>query len=206
MKVVIIDDDKMISMSLKIILEETGKVEVIGTGKDGAEALALYENLRPDILLMDIRMEKTTGLEGARQVLEKYPQALVLFLTTFSDDEYIIQALHMGARGYLLKQDFESILPALYAVMSGQSVFGGSIISKIPTLMPKKKTVCYQQYGISDKEWELVELVADGLSNKEIASRLCLSEGTVRNYLSTILEKLELRDRTQLAVFYYQNQ
>lgn len=206
MKVVIIDDDKLISESLKIILEASGEVEVAAMGSDGEEAPMLYEVHRPDILLMDIRMKKVSGLDAAEQILKKDPQALILLLTTFADDEYIIKALHMGVKGYLLKQDFESILSALRTVKSGQSVFGGEISSRIPELISTKTAVSYQQYGISNKEWGIVELVAEGLSNKEIASRLFLSEGTVRNYLSAILEKLNLRDRTQLAVFYYREQ
>lgn len=205
MKIVIIDDDKMITTSLKIILEASPEISVSATGSDGEEALNLYETYQPDILLMDIRMIHMSGLDAAKQILEKHPDALILFLTTFSDDEYIIQALQLGAKGYLLKQDFENILPALKAVLSGQSVFGGEIVSKIPNLVNNKKTFDYESYGITKKEWELIELVADGLSNKEIAARLYLSEGTIRNYLSVILEKLDLRDRTQLAVFYYQN-
>jgi len=202
MNIVIIDDDKMITTSLKIILEASQEISVSATGSKGEEALKLYETYQPDILLMDIRMNYMSGLDAAKQILEKYPDALIVFLTTFSDDEYIIQALHLGAKGYLLKQDFENILPALKAVLSGQSVFGGEIVSKIPNLVNNKKTFDYESCGITEKEWELIGLVADGLSNKEIAARLYLSEGTIRNYLSVILEKLALRDRTQLAVFY----
>jgi len=202
MNIVIIDDDKMITTSLKIILEASQEISVSATGSKGEEALKLYKTHQPDILLMDIRMNHMSGLDAAKQILEKYPDALIVFLTTFSDDEYIIQALHLGAKGYLLKQDFENILPALKAVLSGQSVFGGEIVSKIPNLVNNKKTFEYESYGITEKEWELIGLVADGLSNKEIAARLYLSEGTIRNYLSVILEKLALRDRTQLAVFY----
>lgn len=206
MKLIIVDDDKLVASSLKIILEASGQVEIANLGYDGADAIRMYEEHRPDILLMDIRMQGMNGLEAAEMILSKYPEALILFLTTFSDDDYIIRALHIGVRGYLLKQDFESILPALQAVMSGQSVFGGEIISKIPGLMNSKQEFAYQEMGISEKEWNLTELVAQGLSNKEIAAKMYLSEGTVRNYLSAVLEKLELRDRTQLAAFYYQRQ
>ena len=126
-------------------------------------------------------------------------------MTTFSDDEYIVKALNIGAKGYLLKQDFEGIVPALKAVDGGQSVFGGEIVGKIPVLMQGKGEFDYAQYDISEKEQGIIELVAEGLSNHEIAEKLYLSEGTVRNYISTILEKLQLRDRTQLAVFYYKH-
>lgn len=202
MRIIIIDDDKLVVSSLKIILEASTQVEVIATGYSGEEAVSLYEKHKPDIILMDIRMEGMSGLTAGEKILEKNPQALLLFLTTFSDDEYIVRALHIGAKGYLLKQDFESILPALLAVQSNQSVFGGEIVSKIPLLLSVKKEFDYTAHGISEKEWQLTELVAQGLSNREIASKLYLSEGTIRNYLSTVLEKLNLRDRTQLAVFY----
>ena len=108
-------------------------------------------------------------------------------------------------KGYILKQDFEGIIPALKAVHGGQSVFGGEIVNKIPTLIQNKNEFNYDKYDISDKEKEIIEYVANGLSNKEIAEEIFLTEGTIRNYISIILEKLELRDRTQLAVFYYQN-
>src|SRR5690606_7007044 len=122
------------------------------------------------------------------------PSARILFLTTFSDDEYIIRALKMGSRGYLLKQNYESIVPSLKAVYNGQSVFGDDIVSRIPTMLQKSRKPDFSKYGISEKEAEIITLVADGMNNKEIAATLYLSEGTVRNYLSVILEKLQLRD------------
>ena len=121
------------------------------------------------------------------------------------DDEYIVRALNIGARGYILKQDFEGIVPALMAVAKGQSVFGQDIVEKLPCLMSKKEVFDYKRFNLTDKEFEIMEELAAGESNKEIATKLFLSEGTVRNYISTILEKLELRDRTQLAIFYYKN-
>lgn len=205
MKIVIVDDDNLVSLSLKTILEATGEVTVAEIGKDGKEAIALFEKHQPEVLLMDIRMDTMTGLEAAEIILKKYPDAKILFLTTFSDDEYIVRALHLGAKGYILKQDFESLLPALKSVVNGQSVFGSEVIGKLPGFLNQAEKFDGSTFGITAKEMELIELVADGLSNKEIAEKLFLSEGTVRNYLSSILEKLELRDRTQLAVFYYKN-
>lgn len=154
---------------------------------------------------MDIQMKEMSGLEAAEQILQNHPQAKILFLTTFSDDEYIVKALNIGAKGYILKQDFEGIVPAIRAVEQGQSVFGGEIVNKIPVLMQSKETFDYAKYEISEKEQEIIEQVALGKSNKEIAKTLFLSEGTVRNYISSVLDKLSLRDRTQLAVFYYRN-
>lgn len=205
MKIIIVDDDKLVSLSLKTILEATGEIQVLALGQNGQEAIALYQKYKPEVLLMDIRMEILSGLEAAEQILKHEPAANILFLTTFLDDEYIVRALRLGAKGYILKQNFESLLPALKAVANGQSVFGNEIITRLPDFLSKTSTFDYSTQGITEKELRIIELVAEGLSNKEIASQLFLSEGTVRNYLSSILEKLDLRDRTQLAVFYYQN-
>lgn len=205
MKIAIIDDDILVSTALKTILEADGLIHVCATATDGADALRLYEAHQPDVLLMDIRMKGTDGLDASTQILSRYPQARILLLTTFSDDGYIIQALKIGVKGYLLKQDYTSIVPALHAVCNGQTVFGREIVSRIPDLLQKKKEFSYADLGITKKEYGLITLVADGLNNKEIAAKMYLSEGTVRNYLSNILDKLGLRDRTQLAVFYYQH-
>ena len=145
------------------------------------------------------------GLEAATEILHVYPEANILLLTTFLDDEYIVKALRLGTKGYLLKQDHTSILPALQAVYSGQTVFGTEIISKIPELLQSSDGFDYASRNISERELDIIRLIANGYSNKEIAAELFLSEGTVRNYLSMILEKLQLRDRTQVAVFYYQH-
>lgn len=205
MKILVVDDDNLVAISLKTILEASGRMEVAALGHNGQEAVSLYESMKPDVLLMDIRMEGMSGIDAAEEIIKSHPDAKILFLTTFSDDEYIVKALSIGVKGYILKQDFEGIVPALDAVYGGQSVFGGEIIGKIPVLMQNKEEFDYSQYDISEKEQEIIELVAEGLSNREIAERLFLSEGTVRNYISVILEKLSLRDRTQLAVFYYKN-
>jgi DNA-binding NarL/FixJ family response regulator len=174
-------------------------------GHNGEEAIALYHQLKPDVLLMDIRMEVMTGLEAAAVILDADKAARILFLTTFLDDEYIIKALKLGAKGYIIKQNFESIVPSLRAVQIGQSVFGQDIVTKIPGLLNQLDHREANSFDLSDKELELIDRVAQGLSNREIASSLYLSEGTVRNRISVILEKLNLRDRTQLAIFYYKN-
>ena len=203
MKITVIDDDKLVALSLKTILESTGHISVEAMGSSGAEAIELYRRHQPDVILMDVRMEGMTGIEAGEKILSEFPDAKILYLTTFSDEEYIVKALNMGAKGYILKQDFEGISPALEAVMNGQSVFGSAIMTKLPELMKPHEEYDLAAHGINDKEKEIMELVAEGLSNKEIAAKLFLSEGTVRNYLSVLLEKLCLRDRTQLAVYYY---
>lgn len=205
MKIVIVDDDIFVSGALTTILEASGKITVAATGSDGTEAVDLYRVYQPDVLLMDIRMKEKSGLDASAEILKEFPDARILLLTTFSDDEYIVKALKLGAKGYLLKQDYASILPALEAVCSGQTVFGTEIMSRIPELIHSGSSFHYEDYDISRRELEIIRLIADGLSNKEIASQLFLSEGTVRNYLSSILDKLQLRDRTQVAVFYYKH-
>lgn len=201
MKVLIIDDDKLVCSSLKTILEAK-EVEVAGVGYSGKDAIELYDTHSPDVLLMDIRMENVNGVDASEAILQKHPDAKILFLTTFSDDEYIVKALKLGVKGYILKQNFESIVTSLEAVNSGQNVFNTEIISKIPNLLIQKENDIVK-YHLTEREITFLELVAKGMNNKEIADTLFLSEGTVRNYLSNLLNKLELRDRTQLAIFYY---
>lgn len=205
MRVLVIDDDKLVCVSLKTILESQDDITVVGIGNNGKEAIELFHNLKPDILLMDIRMDGMTGLKAAETILYENSTAKILFLTTFSDNEYIIQALKIGAKGYIIKQNFECIVPSLRAVFTGQSVFGDDIVSRIPSLINNTSKTDFASFGLTQKELDIVTLVADGLSNKEIATKLFLSEGTVRNSITIILQKLNLRDRTQLAIFYYKN-
>ena len=205
MRVLIVDDDNLVAVSLKTILSSDSEIEVTGIGNDGSDAVRLYEEQKPDVLLMDIRMSGMSGLDAGAEIISRHNDARILYLTTFNDDEYIIKAISIGAKGYIIKQDFESIIPAVNSVYKGQSVFGNSITEKLPGIINKKKEFDYESFGITPQEKEIIEEIAKGLSNKEIADKLCLSEGTVRNYLSNILRKLDLRDRTNLAIFYYQN-
>lgn len=205
MKVLIIDDDKLVSSSLQIILESNEEITVCATGNSGEEAILLYNEHKPDVLLMDIRMGALNGIQAGREILKSDSNAKILFLTTFSDNEYISEALSIGAKGYILKQNYESIAPSIIAVYNGQNVFGDEIIGKINYSIKPKNDFDYEKYDITEREQAIIKLVADGLSNKEISTQLYLSEGTVRNYLSDILEKTGCRDRTQLAIFYYKN-
>lgn len=206
MKVLIIDDDKLVCSSIKIILASDPGIQVASMGYNGFDAIKLYDEYKPDILLMDIRMDGMTGIEAGEHILQKHKDGKILYLTTFLDDDYIIKALNMGAKGYMLKQDFDSIIPALHAVYKGQNVYGNEIITKLPDLLTHSNSASnYEAFDISEKEYEIICKIAEGLSNKEISELLFLSEGTIRNYISIILEKLSLRDRTQIAIFYYKN-
>lgn len=138
MRVIVVDDDQLVEMSLTTILGSDEEIEVVGSGHDGSEAVALYQKEKPDVVLMDIQMQEMSGLAAAEEILTMDKAAKILLLTTFSDEEYIVKALGLGVKGYILKQDFEAIIPALKAVYGGQSVFGGEVVSKIPALTAAK--------------------------------------------------------------------
>ncbi|NMD37420.1 MAG: response regulator transcription factor [Christensenellaceae bacterium] len=208
MRLLIIDDDPLVTNGIKVIIEgesqKRGKnLEVCGLGKNGREAVNLYKEHKPDIVLMDIRMPEMDGIEAGKAIIQQDKKAKIIFLTTFLEDEYIIDALKIGAKGYILKTDFQSIYPALEAVMSGQNIFGDAIIEKIPGFLQESNVDDIPE--LNDKENEIVYWIAQGLNNRELAEKLYFSEGTVRNYISIILEKLSLRNRTEIAIFYYKN-
>lgn len=206
MNIIVIDDDNLVCSSLKIILAAQPQIHILATGNSGVDAIRLYEEFLPDVLLMDIRMEPMSGLEAGEQIIWKHPNAKILYLTTFLDDDYIIKALHLGAKGYMLKQNYDSIVPALNAVEAGNNVYGNEIITKLPNLLNQStSSKSYEEYEITEKEFDLITKISEGLSNKEISELLFLSEGTIRNYISLILEKLGLRDRTQIAIFYFKH-
>ena len=223
-RVLIVDDDPIVRTSLATILNAQDGIQVCGEAEDGFVAQLRFEEIQPDILLMDIQMPRCTGLEAAEAILGKQREARIVFLTTFSDDEYIVRALRCGARGYLIKQEVAQIAPALHAVMAGQMVLGGEVLARVDALLSPAAAAHVlpppgqeSQLGhlirplvpritsLSAREAEIVELIAQGLDNKEIAARIFISEGTVRNHVSVILQKLQLKNRTQLAVYYYQN-
>lgn len=205
MNIILVDDDPLVSMSLKIILEQDPEITVSETFTSGVDVInSIKSGSMADLILMDIRMDGMNGLETAENILKITNDIKIIFLTTFLDDEYISKALSVGASGYILKQDCASIEAAVHAVMAGQVVYGSKIVEKLPDLLNRTSSFDFEKYDISEREQEVIKYVADGLSNKEIADKLFLGEGTVRNMVSTILSKLELRDRTQLAIFYYQ--
>lgn len=216
-RVCIVDDDPFVTTSLATILAAEPDVRVEGVGHDGDQAVSLYAREQPDVLLMDIQMPGTNGLVAAERILAVYRDARIIFLTTFSDDEYIVRALRLGAKGYLIKQEVAAIAPALRTVMTGQSVLDNEVLDRVDVLMSSNgsaaecltaqtRPVVGAFAMLSERELAVVELVAEGLDNKEIAALLYISEGTVRNYISLILQKLALKNRTQLAISYYRAQ
>lgn len=203
MRVLIIDDDPIVCSSLETILSAQPDVDVVGTGHDGAEAVRLHARLRPDVLLMDVQMPGTDGLDAAERILGRDPGARIVFLTTFSDDAYVSRALRLGTHGYLIKQDVAAIAPALRAIMAGQRVLEGKVLDKVAGSGGMARDADESALApLTEREREVVRLVADGLDNAQVAAALCLSEGTVRNHISSVLAKLDLRNRTQIAVFY----
>jgi DNA-binding NarL/FixJ family response regulator len=212
--VVIVDDDSFIRESLKVLVGLAPDIAVVGAAGDGNEALALLQSLpQTDVVLMDIRMPNCSGVVGTRLVKETYPNISVLMLTTFDDDEYIIEALCNGASGYLLKNiPPDRIIQGIKTVHEGNMLIHPDIARKMAGfLQPASRSVSAQgrpleSFGLTKAELAVVASIAEGLTNKEIAAKLFLSEGTVKNYITDILSKLGLRDRTQIAIFYLKNQ
>ncbi|OYQ65971.1 response regulator transcription factor [Aerococcus sp. 1KP-2016] len=216
MKILLVDDDALVTSGIAIILKAKAKewglqIDTVGIGRDGNEAIRLYGTHVPDVVLMDIRMPNMLGIEAGKIIQAKYPDARIIYLTTFLEDDYIIEALRSGAKGYLLKTDYEALLPAIEAVEQGHRVFGDEIIEKMPTYLDMAEhTAAASKLApldprLSEKDHELIYWVAQGMNNKEIANMMHFSEGTIRNYISEILEKLGVRDRTQLAIYYFKH-
>ena len=206
LKVLITDDDALIRESLKILLELEEGIRVVGTARNGQEAYEMCKELLPDIVLMDIRMPVMDGVLGTKLIKETFKNIKVLILTTFKDDDYIKEALKNGAEGYILKnQSSDSIIESLKAVYKGNTVFEKNVAESLSSMLMDGKKKSPESFGITPREFDILGLIAEGLSNREISEKLFLSDGTVRNYVTALLEKLNLRDRTQLAIFYLRN-
>ncbi len=208
-RIVIADDQELIRESLKIVLSANEDMEVVGLAGNGQEALDLVKKEKPDVVLMDIRMPVMDGVECTRQVKELYPNTRIIILTTFDDDEYVFGAIKYGASGYLLKgMSMKELADAIRTVVSGKAMINPDIANKVLKLFNQMAQSNYaiqvendSTKDLSTTEWKVIQKIGCGFSNKEISQALLLSEGTVRNYLSSILSKLELRDRTQLAIW-----
>lgn len=207
-KVMLVDDEQLIRSGSKIMLETYPDIEVIHQAGNGREAFECCQMEVPDVVLMDIRMPVSTGIEGTKLIKEAYPEVKIVMVTTFQDTEYIVEAMQYGASGYLLKDSsYEAIYDGIKVALSGKVVMDATVSEKL-VMQPKAQTTTNQQtdissLGLTEREIELIRLVSQGLNNKEISEALFLSEGTVKNNISTILSKLALRDRTQLVIFAY---
>ena len=208
-KVLIADDQELIRQSLSYVLDAQKDIEIVGTAVDGKQAIELVRKQHPDVVLMDIRMPEVDGVECTKLIKSAYPNMKIIILTTFDDDEYVFNALRYGASGYLLKGvSVAELAEAVREVVRGGSITMPGVSSKALVMFARMAhgQACIsiddkQTEELQDNEWKIIREVGCGLSNKEIAAALCLSEGTVRNYLSSILSKLDLRDRTQLAIW-----
>lgn len=213
-KVMIADDQELMRESLQILLSTKKDIQICGLAKDGEEVLQLVAQQQPDVILMDIRMPQMNGVQCTKQIKEHYPQIAVIVLTTFDDDEYIYDALKYGASSYLLKGvSLEELYQAIVTVASGGGVIQPQVAIKAMRMFSDMaKSQVESDISTTDiehlslTEWKIIASMANGLSNKEIASELSFTEGTVRNYISVILDKLALRDRTQLAIWAVSNQ
>ena len=206
-KVMLVDDEQLIRSGLKIMLETYPDIEVIHQAGNGREAFECCQIEVPDVVLMDIRMPVSTGIEGTKLIKEAYPEVKIVMVTTFQDTEYIVEAMQYGASGYLLKDSsYEAIYDGIKVALSGKVVMDATVSEKL-VMQPKAPTTIEKtdisSLGLTEREIELIRLVSPGLNNKEISEALFLSEGTVKNNISTILSKLALRDRTQLVIFAY---
>ena len=208
-KVLIADDQELIRESLKIVLNTHEDLQVIDTVEDGFGVLDSLKRNIPDVILMDIRMPRMDGVYCTKMVKEAYPDVKIIILTTFDDDDFVFSALKFGASAYLLKGvSMDGLYQAILTVVSGGAMINPDIATKVFRLFSKMANTNYainvnddNVRELNKPEWKVIQQVGFGLSNKEIAQKLFLSEGTVRNYLSSILSKLELRDRTQLAIW-----
>lgn len=209
-KIAITDDEKIIRESLKIILGSNSEIEVEGLCCNGEEAFSLCKEKQIDVMLMDIRMPVCDGVLGTKLIKETFPNTKILILTTFMDDEYILAAMKYGASGYILKDtSHEVILDTIKGIYLGNVIMHPEVAAKVlnsnggspqNTLENTK-----EKYKLTDREIDIIAGISEGCSNKEIGEKLYVTEGTVKNYITEILSKLNLRDRTQIAIFAFKN-
>lgn len=212
-KVLIAEDQELIRQSLEIILSNKPDMKIVGIAEDGNKAIELAHKLIPDIILMDIRMPFVDGVKCIKIIKEKHPQIKIIVLTTFDDDEYIFNALKNGASGYLLKGiSSKELVEAIRTVFNGGALINPDIAVKVVRLFSKMAKADFnikvnddEVNSLSKNELKIMKLIGRGMSNKEITDMLKFSEGTVRNYISIVLNKLNLRDRTQIAIFAVQS-
>jgi len=202
-RVLICDDQVVVTDGLEMILAADPDIEVVGMAHDGAEALELIPDTHPDLVLMDLKMPGVNGIQATREIKQRYPEVKVLVLTTFGEDEWVFDAVRSGAAGYLLKGTPRAeLVAAIKGTAAGETFIdpsiGGTLLSHVAKTTTQHDTTITA--NLSERELEILKLLASGLTNTEIAARLFLSKGTVRNYISAILTKLDVEDRTQAAV------
>jgi len=203
MKIIICDDQAIIREGLSMLLGLEKEIEVLGTASDGAEAVDMVAEKQPDLVLMDLKMPIMNGVEATRQIHSKFPDVKVLVLTTYIQDEWVFDAIRAGASGYLLKDTpREELLAAIKGTFQGKTYIDPDVAGKLLNQVssPQTQPTSLLTDKISERELEVLRLLAKGRNNAEIAAKLFLSEGTIRNYISSIFMKLEVTDRTQAAL------
>lgn len=202
-QILLVDDQHIIRQGLRSMLELNPDMQVIGEAENGKRALEEVSKLQPDVVLMDIRMSIMDGVAATEAIVQQFPDSKVLVLTTFDDDEYVLKALRLGAKGYLLKDtEPDELALAIRSVYKGHTQLGPGLLEKV--LMPTPPTITKLSpalEGLTSRELEVLRLIASGANNREIAEALFLSENTVKNYVTNVLSHLQLRDRTQAALF-----
>jgi DNA-binding NarL/FixJ family response regulator len=200
--ILLVEDQALVRQGLKMMIEQDPQLKVVAEAENGIEALHKMEQHIIDIVIMDIRMPVMNGLEATRKIKEQWPDVKILILTTFNDDEYAVQALKDGANGFLLKTaEQQKLIQAIYSCMKGGMTIHEDVAAKMmPKLLQKSKQP-HVDIPLSPRELMIAKLVGEGKTNKEIAAELHLSIGTVKNHITQILQKLQLRDRTQLAIY-----
>jgi len=205
-RVLIVDDQRLMRDGLRTLIELETDLDITGEAADGLEAVSAYRDLEPDIVLMDIQMPNLNGVEATRRIKADWPEANILILTTFDDDEYIFEALRAGASGYLLKDvSGKELASAIRTVAEGGTLIAPSVARKVVSEFARLKPASSETAEslpepLSKREIEILKVLAQGHTNKEIADQLHLAEGTVKNYVTSILQKIGARDRTQAAL------
>ncbi len=201
-RVLVVDDQTLFRTGLTSLLREDERVEVVGQAVDGADAVKQAAKVKPDVVLMDIKMPNVDGIEATRQILELVPGIKVLILTTFETDSQVIQALKAGASGYVLKDSSAAaIVSSIVAVMSGEKVMASAVANRVLDMLTGTATPKEFYDGLTNREIEILKLLANGMANKQIAYRLKISEKTVRNHVSNMYEKLGIYDRSQAVLY-----
>ena len=208
MKVIICDDQAIVRDGLVMLLKLEPDIEVVGTAGDGTEAVEMVKDKRPDLILMDLKMPIMNGVEATREIRAKYAEVKILVLTTYADDEWVFDAIQAGASGYLLKDTpREELIKAVRGTITGKTYVDPSIAGKVLDQVSSHQTqpATLITSKLTEREIEVLRLIARGLSNADIADQLFLSDGTVRNHVSAVLAKLGVSDRTQAAVIAIQH-